>query len=71
MVEEIPKGKYYYFVNKEIIIVNKVNLFNLAVVRYVDSIKEFVVDINFIDTKPSKETFISVIDLEGGKIGDS
>lgn len=70
MVEEIANGKYYYFVNKEIIIVKKINMFNLAVVRYVDSIKEFVVDINFIDTKPSKEMFISVIDLRGGKICD-
>lgn len=67
MVEEKVKGKSYFFINKEIIIVKKVKLFNLVVVRYVDSIKEFVVDLNFIDTKPSKETFISVIDLEGGK----
>ncbi|MCP3763694.1 hypothetical protein NLX67_15060 [Domibacillus sp. A3M-37] len=67
MVEEIVKGESYYFINKEIVIVKQVNLFNLAIVRYVDSIKEFVVDINFIDTQPSKETFISVIDLEGGK----
>ncbi|MED1406529.1 hypothetical protein P4U07_27850 [Bacillus mycoides] len=66
MVEEKVKGKSYFFINKEIIIVKKVKLFNLVVVRYVDSIKEFVVDLNFIDTKPSKETFISVIDLEGG-----
>jgi hypothetical protein len=64
MIEEKVKGKSYFLVNKEIIIVNKVKLFNLAVVR---SIKEFVVDLNFIDTKPTKEKFITVIDLEGGK----
>ncbi|MDA2513262.1 hypothetical protein PDN74_23350 [Bacillus cereus] len=67
MVEEKVKGNSYFFINKEIIIIKKVKLFNLVVVRYVDSIKEFVVHLNFIDTKPSKETFISVIDLEGGK----
>jgi hypothetical protein len=63
MVDMISDDQSYYFVDKEIVIVNHKNLLNLAIVRYIDSVKEFVVDINFIETKPSKEKFISINDI--------
>ncbi|GGA77239.1 hypothetical protein [Ornithinibacillus halotolerans] len=65
MIDNILENQSYYFVDKEIVIVNHRNLLNLAIVRYVDSNKEFVVDINFIETKPSKERFISIKDIVG------
>lgn len=63
MVDKIWDDQSYYFVDKEIVIVNHRNLLNIAIVRYVDSVKEFVVDINFIETRPSKEKFISIKDI--------
>jgi len=63
MVNKISDNQSYYFIDKEIVIVNHKNLLNLAIVRYVDSIKEFVVDINFIKTKPMQEKFISIKDI--------
>ena len=63
MINKALESKSYYFINKEIVIVNQRNLLNLAIVRYVDSYKEFVVDINFIETKPIKEKFISIKDM--------
>ncbi|WP_226670333.1 hypothetical protein [Metabacillus litoralis] len=63
MVDMISDDQSYYFVDKEIVIVNHKNLLNLAIVRYIDSVKEFVVDINFIETKPSKEKYISINDI--------
>jgi len=63
MVDKTSDNQSYYFVDKEIVIVNHKTLLNLAIVRYVDSVKEFIVDINFIGTKPSKEKFISINDI--------
>ncbi|MCU7766912.1 hypothetical protein [Priestia megaterium] len=71
MVHKIIENQTYYFTNKEVVIINHKNLLNLAIVRYIDSIKEFVIDINFIDTKPSKEKYISIKDLARRDKNDS
>lgn len=71
MVLKVLEKQSYYFVNKEIVIVNQGNLLNLAIVRYIDSFKEFVVDINFIETRPINEKFISIKDMAGRETNDS
>lgn len=63
MLNKTIEQQSYYYVNKEIVIIKQENLLNLAIVRFVDSYKEFVVDINFIETKPTKEKFISVKEM--------
>ncbi|AXI00049.1 hypothetical protein DV702_10165 [Sporosarcina sp. PTS2304] len=65
MVDKISDAKPYYFLDKEIMVVKHRSLLNLAIVRYVNSIKEFVVDINFIETEPTGEKFISIKDMAG------
>lgn len=71
MYRELTKNQTYYFVNKEIVIISQWVSFNLAIVRYTNSIKEFVVDTNFIELKPSTENFISIKDLRGSDRNDT
>lgn len=71
MYNKLLENQTYYFVNKEIVIISQWESFNLAIVRYANSIKEFVVDINFIELKPSTESFISIKDLRGSDKNDT
>ncbi|CAG9606846.1 hypothetical protein [Pseudoneobacillus rhizosphaerae] len=71
MIDIKRKNQSYYFINKEIIIVNPKNLLNMVIVRYVDSIREFIVDKNFIKEEPLNEHFISISDLTGRERNDS
>ena len=64
-MNRLLEDKTYYFINKEIEIVYCQKKFNVAIVRYVNSLKEFVVDMNFLETEPSKESFISIKQLTG------
>ncbi|MGN7403548.1 hypothetical protein ACTHO0_27275 [Cytobacillus praedii] len=71
MIDIRGESQSYYFINKEIIIINQKNLLNMAIVRYVDSIREFIVDKNFIREEPLNERFISISDLTGRERDDS
>lgn len=71
MIDIKRENQPYYFINKEIIIVKHKNLLNMAIVRYVDSIREFIVDKNFIREEPLNEHFICISDLTGRERNDS
>jgi hypothetical protein len=71
MIDLKRENQSYYFINKEIVIVNHKNLLNLAIVRYVDSIREFIIDVNFISVDPLNEQYISITDLMGREKNDS
>lgn len=50
----------WYFNEYEIEIIKKIPSFNLAIVRKVDKIEEFVVDTNFLSTQPIGEKKIVI-----------
>jgi hypothetical protein len=65
------ENQQYFFIDKKIEIINHMELFNLAIVRIINTTVEFVVDVNFIDNKPSTEKSISIKALVGGKSNDT
>ncbi|MGF9979322.1 hypothetical protein [Viridibacillus arvi] len=58
-MNNILKNEIYYFNNKRIEIIDKFPSFNLAIVRYFDTLEEFSVDINFISSTFSNEFYLT------------
>lgn len=60
MILQISINEIYFLQDKEIIIVEDYSPFNMALVRYIDSDENFLVDTHFLRNSPSSEEYIKI-----------
>ena len=58
-MNKILENKVYYFNNKQVEILDQFPSFNLAIVKCINTLEEFTVDINFISSTFVKENYIT------------
>lgn len=60
MIQQISKDMKFYLQDKEIFIVEDYYPFNMALVKYINSIESFLIDTNFLRHIPSNEEYIKI-----------
>jgi|GEM_PF-6079497 len=60
MILQLSENEIYFLQDKEITIVEDYYPFNMALVKYINSNENFIIDTNFLRKVPSNEEYIKI-----------